>query len=137
MERGRTRDSILVVGVKESCSGQGNISLSQKPVGWTWWCAAAWSLNSDSVPEHCPAAQLTQSLNIALVLCNDRMSKIKNASFYRMDFLKRPPLSMLPLEATLVSMVCCPGLCGSPRFLGKSVALQQPGSMLMSLTSYK
>lgn len=51
----------------------------------------------------------TQTLNmlpscmIALVLSNDRMSKMKCGSFNRLDFLERPLWSMVLLETTLVS----------------------------------
>lgn len=106
VERGRTRDSMVVAGVTEACGGQDKTSLSKKPVGWTGWYAAAWSLHSDSTLRTLP------NCTIALLLCNDRMSKINNSSFSGLDLLKRPLWSVLPLEVTVVvSAVYCPGSC--------------------------
>lgn len=42
---------------------------------------------------------------IVMTLSNDKMSKMKKGSNSGLDLFERPPLSMLPLEAMLVSMV--------------------------------
>lgn len=45
----------------------------------------------------------------SLILSNDRMmSEIKNGSFSRVDILKSPLWFLMPLEATLVSMISSP-----------------------------
>lgn len=50
------------------------------------------------------------SCMVSLILSNDRMmSEIKNALFSRVDLLKSPLWFLMPLEATLASVVSCPG----------------------------
>ena len=68
--------------------------------------------------------ELTQALTlntmcgyiIALALSNDWMSKTKNGLFSGLVLLKRPPWSVLPLEAMLISVdyAAAPG-CGEAR----------------------
>ena len=53
---------------------------------------------TSSAPEH------NFQLSVALAQSNDRMSEVKNDSFYRLGLLERPPWSVLPLEAMLFSV---------------------------------
>lgn len=52
-----------------------------------------------------------------LVLSQDRMSKVKNSLSSGLDLLKRPLFSVLPLEATLVSVVHFPKMSRSQSFI--------------------
>lgn len=45
-----------------------------------------------------------------LVPSHDRTTKMKNDSFSGLDPVKRPLWSILPLEDTLTTVVCCPRL---------------------------
>jgi hypothetical protein len=58
---------------------------------------------------------------------------MKNESFSGLDLLKRPLWSMLPLKASLVSMVCGPMPCWCSMFKWISVVLQQPEFMVISM----
>lgn len=111
-------------GVREACDRQGNV-LQQ---GWQ---------GGMQRPE---AHTLTQAPELSTKLRDhpgyeqhDGMSKAKNSSFSGLDLLKRPLRSRLALEATSISIVCCPRLCWSPRFMWMSTVLLQPGrAALMS-----
>lgn len=64
-----------------------------------------------------PGACETQPLSplashtVALVLNNNKMAKMKNYLFSGLGLLERTLWSLLPLEATLVCVVCSPKLC--------------------------
>lgn len=57
----------------------------------------------------------------------------KNSLFSVLDHLQRSPWSLLPLEATLVSMVHCPRFYWTPRFLWMSLVPYKLGVVLMSV----
>ena len=97
----RRREVELERGVREACGGPGSV-LQQ---GWQ---------GGMQQPE---ARTLTQAPELYTKLCDhpgyelrDGMSKAKNSSFSGLDLLKRPLRSRLALEATSISIVCCPGL---------------------------
>jgi hypothetical protein len=100
VEKGWTRDATVVIDVRKAFNGQGSTLLPPTIVAGDVQLSGACT---PTQPEH-----ITPFLN------KDRMSRMKNVSFFSgLDLLKTPLWSVLPLEATLVSVVHCPRLCWS------------------------
>ena len=84
----------MVIDVRKAFNGQGSTLLPPTIVAGDVQLSGACT---PTQPEH-----ITPFLN------KDRMSRMKNVSFFSgLDLLKTPLWSVLPLEATFVSMVCC------------------------------
>lgn len=75
-------------------------------------------VQAGSSPKH--TAQPSNHV-IILALSNDKLSKMKNGSFSRVNLLKTPLWSVLPLKAILISMVPCPKLYRNMRFMWMSM----------------
>lgn len=85
----------MVIDVRKAFNGQGSTLLPPTIVAGDVQLSGACT---PTQPEH-----ITPFLN------KDRMSRMKNVSFFSgLDLLKTPLWSVLPLEATLVSVVHCP-----------------------------
>lgn len=81
---GGTKDSMTVTGMREGCSGQEDVSLPSSV------CRAAYNSLKFEETHHLSQNTLPSCM-VAPALRNDRMSKMKNGSFSRLELLVRPP----------------------------------------------
>ena len=102
MERGRTRDVIVVTGVREGCSGQRNLSLQSRVGRVACSRRELVHLQPPSIPPNSP---------IALILSSDGMSKNEEWFILSIGSPRKTPMVHAALEAMLVSVVQWPRPC--------------------------
>jgi hypothetical protein len=78
-----------------------------------WWTRKM-SLLSRAVGVVCSSLEHAAQPRDPPVLSNNRMSEMKSSSFSGLDYLQRSLWSVLPLAATLVSVVSCPDHVEAP-----------------------
>lgn len=104
VERGGNEDVVVVIGTKEDCSGQGNLQ---------WWVGQQGGVQQ---PDGC-----TQTLPSKMIAWLSWFWATAECTRWRMihfmDWTEKPLWSMLIMEPTLVSMVYCPWLYWSWRFI--------------------